>query len=108
MENIKKNLGYRFVLKKGTYPSKTTKGGTLEIALDIKNTGYASSIKKRNVQLILRNQADGTITALPIATNVQKWFSEVSLSESLSLPESLMAGEYALLIHIADSKNGLA
>lgn len=108
MENIKKNLGYRFVLKKGTYPSKITKGGTLEIALDIQNNGYASSMKKRNVQLILRNQADGTITALPIATNVQKWFSDVSLSESLSLPESLMAGEYDLLLHIADSQNNLA
>lgn len=108
MESIKKNLGYRFVLKQGKYPSKIKKGEALKMVLDIQNIGYASSMKKRNVKLILRNQADGEISVLPIITNVQKWFSGVSLSESFVLPETLTSGEYDLLLHIADINDDLA
>ena len=108
MDAIKKNLGYRFVLKQGTYASQINRGGNLKISLEIQNTGYASSIKKRNVQIILRNKSNGEITALPVTANVQLWFSNVSLSESIPLPESLKSGEYDMLLHIADIGDKIA
>ena len=62
MESIKKNLGYRFVLKKGTYPSRISKGEKLKIALNLQNIGYTSPVKNRKVYLILRDKSNGEIT----------------------------------------------
>ncbi len=107
MEDIKKNLGYRFVLNKGTYPSKVSKGKTLQVKLELRNNGYASPVKEKSVNLLLRNQSTGDMTTLTFNTDIRRWFSEVVLSESFEIPAALSGGIYDLLLHIADTNAAL-
>ena len=106
MEDIKKDLGYRFILNQGVYADSATKGGTLKVAIDLRNDGYAASMHEREVSLILRSN-DGAITKLPFDTDTRFWFSQVSLEQTFTLPESL-EGDYEVLLQIADGNQTLA
>lgn len=103
MDDIKNRLGYRFVLKSATFPSVAVIGGVLDVTINIENVGYASPFNDRPVQLILRNQGTGKVSAINFNTDVRKWYSgTVSLIDKLVLPSDLMAGTYDLLFNLPD------
>ncbi|MER3373087.1 MAG: DUF4832 domain-containing protein [Allomuricauda sp.] len=97
METIKRNLGYRFVLENATLPNTIKAGDSFDIRINLKNVGYASPVKRRDVKLILRNKENGNIVAFEFDTDVRKWFSEVSLEQSFTAGQSLAPGEYEIL-----------
>lgn len=109
LEDIKKRLGYRFVLEDATFPLKVHPGGKLVFNLNLKNVGYASPYNKRPVQLILRNSTTAEIVSLNINTDVRKWYSgEVALKGSLTLPATIPAGTYELLLNLPDKYASIA
>src|SRR5439155_1756151 len=55
MENIKRKLGYRFVLRKAVLPTTSGKTGTFKIQLPLENIGYASPYNPRIAKIIFRN-----------------------------------------------------
>jgi len=55
MDNIKREMGYRFQLISGSYPSKLSPGEAFTARIIIRNLGYAPVYNKRNVELILKN-----------------------------------------------------
>ena len=70
MQDIKNNLGYRFVMKKGTYPSELAARETIKLRLEIENVGYASPVKSRTVWLILKNKVSGEIIIFDFDTDI--------------------------------------
>lgn len=107
MDAIKRNLGYRFVLEKAVFPKEISVGESIEVTIDIENVGYSSPVKERDVKLILRNKSDASITAFDFNTDVRLWFSEASLEQTFSTSGVLAAGEYDVLLHIADTYEAL-
>ncbi|MEO9817384.1 MAG: DUF4832 domain-containing protein [Flavobacteriaceae bacterium] len=103
IETIKKNLGYRFVLKTAIFPDSLTTADNLEVAIVLENVGYASPAKERNVTLVLRNKVNGEITPLEFDTDIRLWFSEITLKQTFSLPESLTPGEYEIFLHLEEA-----
>jgi hypothetical protein len=109
MESIKKNLGYRLVLRNGTYPSTlSASGDKIKIRILLENTGYASPVKARPVALILRNTTDKTVHTVALDTDIRKWYSgEVTLQASPYIG-ALPPGTYELLLHLPDAHSSIA
>lgn len=109
MDEIKQKMGYRLVLRKATIPVKAAKTGSINIALDIDNVGYASPFNQRPVQLILKNKSTGKVTAISFNTDIRKWYTgSISLKDKLKLPGGLAAGSYDVMFNMPDNYASLA
>lgn len=109
MDNIKKNLGYRFVLQNATFPKTVVTGTNLSFIININNKGYASPYNARPVQLLLRKVGTTEITTLPINTDIRMWFTGVTkLESSVAIPSGLAKGEYELLLNLPDAYESIA
>jgi hypothetical protein len=108
MESIQKNLGYRFVLKEGTFPSLVSTTESLTVKLTLENVGYASPVKARPVEFKMRNLADGTIYTFTIDTDIRKWYSgEISLEQSFEMTD-VVPGNYELLLNLPDQHSSIS
>lgn len=109
MDNIRKNLGYRFVLQSAVLPDNVVKGTFLNMVLNVKNVGYASPYNKRTIKLVLRNKTNGTLKSFNLATDVRKWYSgNFKVGESIKIPADFTAGEYEMLLHLPDEYASIA
>jgi hypothetical protein len=109
MDNIKKNLGYRFVLLNGSFPDKVVRGTSMSIVINLKNAGYASPFNKRVAKLLLRNKQTNEVQSFDLATDVRKWFSgNHKIEENIKIPESMAVGDYELLLNLPDVYESLA
>lgn len=107
MEQIKKRLGYRFVMKNGTFPATVAAGGNLSFVLEIQNIGFTAPFNERALELILRNNATNQEYKLPISgtnSDARFWLpgSVIRLNPSLTLPSAIPVGAYSLLLQLVD------
>ncbi len=109
MDAIKRNLGYRLVLKEATLPDALSKDNKLEVSINLKNVGYASPYNPRPVQLILKNTTTNKIFILPFATDIRFWFTgDIGLKGSFTLPADITNGTYDLFLNMPDKYETLA
>ena len=104
MDEIKRNLGYRFVLQEATLPADATRGNTMEFFLKFRNNGYASPFNKRPLQLVLRHKKSGAVTIVALSSDVRRWYTgEILVKEKVDIPSGMAAGEYELLLNLPDA-----
>jgi hypothetical protein len=109
MDNIKRNLGYRFVLQNASLPNNVVKGTDLNIVLNIKNAGYASPYNKRIVKLVLRNTKTNEVRSFDLVTDVRRWYSgDNKVTEAVKIPSDLPAGDYEMLLNLPDAYASIA
>ena len=110
MEAIKKNLGYRFVLRNAIFPKASVKAGMqLAFTLNLENVGYASPYNARPVQLVLRSESDNKEFVLTINTDVRAWYSgKVAVNAKVMTDASMPSGKYDLFLHFPDADSALA
>jgi hypothetical protein len=109
MANIKRNLGYRFVLQSASLPDNVVRGTDLSIVLNLKNAGYASPYNKRPAKLILRNTQTQEIKSFEMTADVRKWYSgDNKVTESVALPSDFPTGDYEVLLSLADAYASIA
>lgn len=106
LAEIKRRLGYRFVLKEGIYPTTALAGESLPITLEVENVGFAAPFNERSLTLILRNTNNNEVYRLPIVgtnTVTNFWLAGNTLVDGLvTLPNTIAAGNYEFLLHIAE------
>jgi hypothetical protein len=103
MEEIKKRLGYRFVLRKAVLQNEAEAGGSFRVSLEMDNVGFASPYNPRSVELILRNVKDGEVYSLPMQADPRFWFAGSStIEEQLTIPPGMPGGSYELLLNLPD------
>ncbi|GAB3782334.1 hypothetical protein GCM10028818_37970 [Spirosoma horti] len=109
MDNIRRRLGYRFVLRSVTVPKKIKAGQRLQVDLALNNVGYSAPYNPRPLQLILRNKASGTLHNITLETDVRKLSPGAhQLRYALQLPTTIKAGQYELLLNLPDGYPSLA
>ena len=109
MENIKKNLGYRLVLKKASFPKSVDAEKSISISLDIENKGYASPYNRRPVILVLRNKADRTEQKIALNMDARKLFTGAhTITENIKLPAGVTKGIYQLFLAMPDYYTSIA
>lgn len=103
MDNIKKNLGYRFVLKEGVYQDEVQRGQSATIRLELENKGYASPYNSRPVQILLKNNKTGDEIKIKLNTDIRRWFpGEILVNEKILIPNNLPTGDYSLFLALND------
>ena len=109
LPEIKRRLGYRFALEEATLPNTALAGGTLDIDLQLTNSGFTVPYKFRPVQLVLRHVGTNEETILPLDMDVREWDADVTnnLVASADLPNSMPMGEHALFLWLPDSAGSL-
>ncbi len=102
---VQKKLGYRFELTTATLPQAISLGTTLPVTLKIKNQGYASLYNERNAYIILKNLATNQIYSILLSTDPRTWLgtNEIIITENLTLPANITAGNYKMYLNLPDS-----
>ncbi|NMH24437.1 T9SS type A sorting domain-containing protein [Flavobacterium solisilvae] len=104
LNDIKKKLGYRYELVSGTFPNTVSSNGLLNIALTIKNTGFASVYNDRTAYIVLKNTVTNQTYSLPLASNPKLWLDTnvIPINEQLTLPNDIVPGNYQMYLHLPD------
>lgn len=110
MDEIKKSLGYRLVLNSATFPVNADVTSNINFTLNATNKGFAAPFNPYNLNLVLRNtstQVEYTIPFESANSDVRFWLSDntVTITESLSLPQTITEGDYQLFLHVNDTTN---
>jgi hypothetical protein len=109
MDNIKRELGYRFELISGEFSNKVKPGGLFKSHILIKNIGYAPLYNPRLVELILKNVDSGERYNVQIDIDPRFWQpleNEVIETEA-GLPADIPEGDYKLYLHLPDPEPAL-
>jgi hypothetical protein len=109
MSDIKRRLGYRFVLTQGTYPTSVAPGAGLRIQLSVRNDGWAAPSNPRGRELVLRNTTTGALHRFALSSDPRRWLpgTTTTLDQTVTLPTTLPTGSYELLLNLHDPASGL-
>jgi Domain of unknown function (DUF4832)/Domain of unknown function (DUF4874) len=110
MDAIKKNLGYRFVLKNLVHPAdQGVRGMIYKFTLNLLNAGYATPFNEYPAKIVLRNSQTHTEYYIDAGTDIRTWYSgQLAVNISLLPDESIPAGSYDVLLNLGDKFKSLA
>ncbi len=98
-----KKMGYRFALRKFTYPSAVKSGGELKFTSWWENQGVAPCY--RPFRLALRLNKDQSNTILVTGVDLRSWLPGDNLYDGVvTIPKDLSKGEYDLMISVLDER----
>ena len=104
VERWLKRMGYRFVLRKFTYPERVRRGGALEFASWWENKGVAPCYRRYPLALRLRNASDTRV--LPAGGDIRTWLPGDNLHDgSVMVPADAAPGEYELSLALVDAQS---
>lgn len=107
--NIRRQLGYRLVLRSALLPTSIQKGKSLMLNCQLENLGYASLYNPRKLLLVLHNVNTRKEYFLPLKANPLLWSSGMhQVRERVALPEAVMPGNYQLFLYLPDAAASLA
>ncbi|BBE20203.1 hypothetical protein AQPE_4394 [Aquipluma nitroreducens] len=99
VDNWLNKMGYRFVLRRFTYPSVVTVQGQLRITSWWENKGVAPIYKDYKFALRIKNTEKTVI--LSTSANILNWFpGDIVHDENLYIPHDMPVGTYELEIAI--------
>jgi hypothetical protein len=102
MEDIKRELGYRFELEEAAFSNAVRPGQRIEVEIEIDNEGYATPYNPRGVELVLRNTSTQAEYFVPLDSDPRFWFDEVIINQDVCIPSNLPLGNYELFLHLPD------
>lgn len=109
MDNIKKSLGYRFVLKEASFPTSVEAGKTFSLSINLENKGYAAPYNKRPFNLILKNKNGGNAHTISLNLNARTLFSGAhNIVRDITLPAGVTQGSYQLFLFMPDNYASIA
>jgi hypothetical protein len=109
MDEISKNLGYRFSLLSSTITQQLNPGSAFSIKLEINNNGWASPYNQHKLEIILRNIETKNEYYLVVDENLGMWThnQKKTIDISAGIPESINAGTYQVLLNLPDMSSKL-
>jgi len=104
MPEVKKRLGYRFVLRETEVFKDNHPEGIFGVSFTLDNTGFAAPVNPRLVEIVLRNNETGREFSHAVDTDPRFWFpgESVRIDRRIVLPSDMAAGEYTLLLRLPD------
>lgn len=98
---IRAHLGYRYVLRSSKLTTELGPGDLLKLQFEVENTGFASTPKKKEVEVILSNgNTNYSYTTNLDATN---WLSASRVKEQIqiNLPKTITGGNWNVYLRIS-------
>ncbi|MDR2139261.1 MAG: DUF4832 domain-containing protein [Tannerella sp.] len=109
MDQIIKELGYRFQLISGEYTTDVYPASAFTARMVLKNVGFASLYNERPVELILKNTDSHELykATLEIEPRLWKPGIETCIDVNIGIPAQIATGEYALYLNLPDKAETL-
>ena len=110
LDEVKRNLGYRFSLTQADYESNIDQGEALSIDLELQNTGWASPYNPRDVVLTMVSD-DGLVTfSFELDEDPRTWLpgEAIEIAADLNLPTDAPTGDYHLFFSLPDPTETLS
>ena len=106
MPEIRRRLGYRFVLNKLTLLNQVAPGGNLELHLDLINQGFASPYNPRPVYLVLRQSNASYVKEIALTSvDPRRWLPGQTINVDLNvpIPQDVPNGSYSVYLWLPDA-----
>jgi len=109
MNEIKRNLGYRFQLLQGTYSDSLKPGDAFNFSLSLTNVGYANLYNPRDVEVILVNPDSNKkyFCKLPVDARLWQPLDTVQLDFTIGIPQEMPVGNYKIYLNLPDPDSRL-
>ncbi len=109
LSELKKRLGYRFVLRGAELSEAVRPGGVLVFNFMIENVGFAAPHNPRALCLVLRDAASGREAAAAISLDPRTWLpgDTLSFSRRFRLPGDWPAGATSVALWLPDPEPSL-
>lgn len=110
MDDIKKKVGYRFVLNEIRHTAEPKVGAPLELKFYIRNKGWATPANPRDVEIILISKNDENEKyTFKLQEDPRYWFAgeRIILKTVLNLPSSMKPGDYEIFLNLPDPESTL-
>ena len=109
MNNIMRELGYRFQLLSGEYAEKAAQGGSFTARIILKNTGYAPLFNPRLVELVLKNKVSAEVFKVKLNVEARLWkpLMESVIETEVGIPQEMANGGYELYLNLPDPEESL-
>lgn len=106
---VEQKLGYRFVLKSGSFSGSAKPGGGFAVNLQVQNEGWAAPFNTRDVELVFRNTASGALYRVKLAADPRRWLAgqTVAINQTVALPDNMAKGSYSVLLNLPDPQASL-
>ena len=103
-DEIKRRIGYRFVLASVQMPEQIHPGGELNLEFNIRNVGFGELFNPRKVEIVLKNNTTGIEKVAVLKEEPRFWGAgkTTAVHATLSIPANLEKGEYTLGIRMPD------
>jgi hypothetical protein len=99
-----KRMGYRFVLRKFTYPATLEPGGKLAFTSWWENKGVAPCYHPFRLALRLKNEQHGVV--VPLQADIRHWLpGDIVCDGAVDVPAETAQGQYDLDIGILDRRS---
>ena len=107
--DIRRRLGYRFVLRRVAHSSKVAPGGVLALEVDIRNRGFAAPFNYRPIDVVL-SQGTSVRQVARISFDARRLPPglKTPIKVNLRIPATLAAGPYTLSLRLPDASSRLS
>ena len=107
MDEIKRRLGYRFVLRDVGISQEVKPGGILHLKINLDNVGFGSLFNPRDVELILQNGSQFYVAG--VNADPRRWEPDtgIVLDTYFIIPATIPEGYYDVKLNLPDPKTSL-
>jgi len=111
MAEVKRSMGYRFELMTLRHSPEVAAGQSGELALTVRNSGWARAFNPRGVSILLKHRVTGAIVRIALASvDPRNWLpgSASTVTAAFAVPGGTPAGAYDMLLALPDGAPSLA
>ena len=107
IEEVKRRLGYRFVLQSSQLPKSAEAGSEVDLSFVLENVGYASPFNPRGLAVVFRG-ADGKLVSRPVKverkenTDPRFWQPGETQNVKLTVAAPDTPGDFEVLLDLPD------
>ncbi|MBI2093543.1 MAG: DUF4832 domain-containing protein, partial [Candidatus Omnitrophica bacterium] len=108
MDAIRRQLGYRLVLKEAFIPQSVQPGGSLDVDVVLNNVGYAAMYNPRPIFVVLKNATNRYDLAI-LGIDPRHWEpgADQTLPIRVTVPTNVVPGTYTLGLWLPDAAASL-
>jgi hypothetical protein len=102
---VKRSLGYRFQLDAISHPSSAASGSTVNVAVDLRNVGWARIFTARKLVVTLQNTTNGTLisgSAGDMRILPPQATFPTRIGVAVNIPAGASPGDYAVYVSMPD------
>ena len=103
LEDIKRRLGYRYVLEEGQFTKDAKAGEEFEIKLTLRNDGFSPAQNPRDAELVLCNASGQVVKTWALNSDPRYWMPDekTTIDQTITLPEGI-SGTHTLYLNLPD------